>query len=151
MADEYSLNQSLASNDDDFIMQNRQFSWVPDSNAGSYQNQVCYELSSLANNSRYFDAKNSYLVVPLVMTLASTSGNIKNSTLENAFACSLKNGYTNLINSMLIEVTNNAVVSTMSYSGAYINYKLATTMSTDDVENLAPSIGFAKDTALAIN
>ena len=151
MADEYSLNQSLASEDADFIMQNRQFSWVPDSNAGSYQSQVVWELSSLANSGKYFDAKNSYLVLPLVMTLASTAGNIKNSTLENAFACSLKNGYTNLINSMLIEVTNNAVVSTMSYSGAYINYKLATTMSTDDVENLAPSIGFAKDTALAIN
>jgi hypothetical protein len=71
--------------------------------------------------------------------------------VENAFACSLKNGFSNLIHSMEIQASNNAVVSTMSQSGLMQNYTLLTGMSQDDTVNLAPTLHFAKDDALGIS
>ena len=149
-ADSYSLDQSLAPDDEDFIAQNRQFTWINDSNSSAYQSQVVWDLAGISNSGKYLDCKQSYLVVPLVMTLASTAGQINNATLENAYACSLKNSYSSLIHSMQIECTNNSVVSTMSFSGAYINFKLLSSMGAEDAINFAPSIGFAKDDTLSI-
>jgi hypothetical protein len=84
------------------------------------------------------------------MTLASVNGVLADS-VENAFACSLKNGFSNLIHSMEIQASNNAVVSTMSQSGLMQNYTLLTGMSQDDTVNLAPTLHFAKDDALGIS
>ena len=36
MADEFDIQQSLQDQSDDFLMQNRQFAWIADSNNGSY-------------------------------------------------------------------------------------------------------------------
>jgi hypothetical protein len=104
-------------------------------------------MSGIANSGKYFDATQSFITIPLVMTLAATDGVISDS-VENAFACSLKNGFSNLVHSMEIQASNNAVVSTMSYSGMMINYKLLTGMSQDDTVNLAPTLHFTKDDAL---
>ena len=79
------------------------------------------------------------------MTLQSVVGNLNNITSENDFALSLKNGYHQLVHSMSVEISNNSVVSTTSYSNMHINYKLLTTMSVDDERNFGPSIGFVKD------
>ena len=150
MADSYAVQQSLAEQDQDYIFQNRQFTWINDSNSGSYQNQVVFDLASVSNSGKYLNAPEPFIVIPLVMTLAATTGNLKNNTLENAFAASLKNGYSNIVHSMNIECTNNSVVSVMSYSNLAINFKLLTTMSTDDQANLGASLGFAKDDALGV-
>ena len=37
-----------------------------------------------------------------------------------------------LVHSMSVEISNNSVVSTTSYTNMHINYKLLTTMSVDD-------------------
>jgi hypothetical protein len=103
-------------------------------------------MSVIANSGKYFDATQSFITIPVVMTLTCTDGIISDS-VENAFACSLKNGFSNLIHSMEIQASNNAVVSTMSYSGMMISYKTLTGMSQDDTVNLAPTLHFAKDDA----
>ena len=36
MADKYDIQQSLLEQDEEFLMQNRQYTWIPDSNGGSY-------------------------------------------------------------------------------------------------------------------
>jgi hypothetical protein len=84
------------------------------------------------------------------MTVVATAGNLNNVSGENCFSASLKNGYSNLIHSMNIQCSNNSVVSTMSFSNLAINYKLLTSMSTDDEQNLGDSIGFKKDDTLSI-
>jgi hypothetical protein len=147
MADTYALEQSLLDQDNDFLMQQLQYTYITDSNSSSYQQTISWDCAGISNSGKYFDATQSFLTIPLVMTLASTGGAITDS-VENAFAASLKNGFSNLIHSMEIQASNNAVVSTMSYSGMMINYKLMTGMSQDDTVNLAPTIHFAKDDAL---
>jgi hypothetical protein len=150
MADTYALEQSLADQDNDFLMQNLQYTYITDSNSSSYQQSVALELSGKENSGKYFDATHSFITIPLVMILAATDGVLSDS-LENAFACSLKNGFSNLIHSMEIQASNNAVVSAMSYSGFMQNYTLLTGMSQDDTINLAPTLHFAKDDALGIS
>ena len=115
-ADSYAVQQSLADQDQEYVFQNRQFTWINDSNNGNFSNQIVLDLAGISNAGRYLNAQESFIVVPLVMTLTSTTGNLKNSTLENAFAASLKNGYSNIIHSLSIECTNNNVCSVCSYS-----------------------------------
>jgi hypothetical protein len=151
MADEYALHQSMMSQYDDFIAQSLQYTYITDSNSSSYNQQVIFDLAGISNSGKYLDALQSFIVVPLVMTLTSTEGNINNASLENAFAASLKNGFGNLIHSMQIECTNNSVVSTMTYTNMAINFNLLTEMSTNDTATMASSINFAKDDPLSIS
>jgi hypothetical protein len=151
MADQYALHQSMMPQDDDFIAQSLQYTYITDSNSSSYNQQVIFDLAGISNSGKYLDALQSFILVPLVMTLTSTEGNINNASLENTFSASLKNGFGNLIHSMQIECTNNSVVSTMSYSNMAINYKLLTEMSTNDTATMASTINFAKDDPLSIS
>jgi hypothetical protein len=69
---------------------------------------------------------------------------------ENVFACSLKNGFHQLINSMSVEVTNCQVCNLTSFSNLDINYRLLSTCSLEDERNFLPSINFHKNTAESI-
>ena len=94
MADEYDIQQSLQDESDDFLMQNRQFAWIADSNNGSYSGgQVVLDCSGIANSGKYLSCSQSYIQVPLVMTLNSIASQMNNVTGENNFASSLKYGY----------------------------------------------------------
>ena len=54
MADEYDIQQSLQDESDDFLMQNRQYAWIADSNNGSYSGgQVVLDCSGIANSRKY--------------------------------------------------------------------------------------------------
>jgi hypothetical protein len=149
MADSFALHSSLEPQAQEHLMQNRQFVYIADSNSSSFGQQIVWDLAGISNSGLYLDCAQSFLTIPLVMTMTSTTWNLKNVSGENAFACSLKNGYSNLIHSMNIQCTNNSVVSTMSYSNLPINFKLLTTMSTDDEQNLGDSIDFRKDDVLS--
>ena len=52
-------------------MQNRQCTWIPDSNGGSCAagSLIVIDGSPLANSGKYFSAANSFIQIPLVMTL----------------------------------------------------------------------------------
>ena len=152
MADEYDIQQSLEAQGDEFLMQNRTFAYVNDSNNGSYNgsSQITIDCSGIANSGKYMSFQQSFLQVPLVMTLHSVVGQLNNVSGENNFASSLKNSYTTLIHSLNAELSNNSVVATTAYTNMAINYQLLTTMSAEDEKNLGPTIGFAKDDVLSM-
>ncbi len=149
MADSFALQSSLEQQAQEHLMQNRQFVYIADSNSSSYNQSLLFDCAGLSNSGKYLDCGQSFITIPLVLTMTATTGNLKNVSGENAFACSLKNGYSNLIHSMNIQCTNNSVVSTMSYSNLPINFTTLTSMSTDDEQNLGDSIGFRKDDVLS--
>ena len=150
MADSYTVHKSLEEDSDDYLFQNRQYTYITDSNNSSYNQggQVILELSGISNSGKYLDTNQSYISIPLVTTLYAVTGNFKNDTAENAFAVSLKNGYTSLISSLQVECTNNSVTSVMQYSNVMMNFKNLTEMSVDDQNNYGASIGFQKDDVL---
>ena len=141
----YNRQQEIKS---EFIYSNAQHVYVPDQNSGSYPNgQVLFDLASLSNSGKYIDFQQSFIEVPLVMNL-----NMPSSTgdKENVFACSLKNGFHQLINSMSVEITNCQVVNLTNFSNLDINYRILSTCSREDELNFLPSINFHKDTAESI-
>jgi hypothetical protein len=149
MADEFTFHQSQAEQQTHFQFESRQYVWISDQNSGSYPNgQLTFDLSSIANSGKYVDFSQSYLTIPLVMHLNQTS---VNSSGENSWALSLKNGFHQLINSISVEITNCQVVSLTSFSNLDINYKLISKSSFEDVQNLQTTMGFTKDTAESIS
>ena len=149
MADEFTFHQSQAEQQTHFQFESRQYVWISDQNSGSYPNgQLTFDLSSIANSGKYVDFSQSYLTIPLVMHINQTS---VNSSGENSWALSLKNGFHQLINSISVEITNCQVVSLTSFSNLDINYKLISKSSFEDVQNLQTTMGFTKDTAESIS
>ena len=124
MADEFTLQKSLQEQSDDYLFQNRQYTYITDSNSGSYNQggQVILELSGISNSGKFLDTNQSYISIPLVTTLYAVEGRFADSA-ENAFAVSLKNGYTSLISSLQVECTNNSVTSVMQYSNVMMNHR----------------------------
>jgi len=151
MADEYTFASSLANQETEFQFSERQFVYIPDQNNGSYPSaQLTFELAGLSNSGKFIDWKQSFLTIPLVLNVNATAGAFEAASAENNFAASLKNSVFQLINSMSVEHTNNQIVNLTSFSNLDINYKILNRLSQDEVENLAPSILFSKDSAESI-
>jgi hypothetical protein len=149
MADEYTWHKTNQPAETEFQFSSRQFTFVPDSNNGSYPNsQVTFDLASLSNSGKYVDFAQSYLTVPLV--LHTNFGTATTATRENTFAHSLKNGFHHLISSLSVEITNNQVVNLTNLSNLDINFKLLTTSSLEDARALESTMGFVKDSAESI-
>ena len=164
MADQTVLEQSLESQIVDEPFVSRQSVYVIDSNNGAYNGQIQIDTSSLSNSGRWASYSEGVLQIPLVVTLtalnssttaASTTtgtpkiaagvGNQDLPGLIKQFAVGLKNGYYQLIHSLAVEYNNTSVVQLTPYLNHYVNYKLLTTLSEDDVEKWGSSIGFFPD------
>ena len=149
MADSYTVQKSLEEDENSYLFSQRQFVYITDSQNGSYSGtQVVLELSGISNSGKYLDTNQSYISIPTVTSLYAIEGTFKNDTGENAFAVSLKNGYTSLINSVQIEYANNSVTSVMSFSNVMMNFKNLTEMSLDDQNSYGRTVGFQKDDVL---
>ena len=147
--DEYAFHTSTQETETEFLFSNRQFVYIPDGNNSTYSNgQVSFDLASLSNSGRFVDWSQAFVTVPLVMNLNLTG--LTAASAENAFACSLKNGFHQLVNSLSVEITNCQVVNLTSLSNLDINFRLLTTSSVSDERNFLPSINFAKDNAESI-
>jgi hypothetical protein len=151
MADEYDFASSLAPQGPDFQFDSRQFVYIPDQNNGSYPNsQVTFDLAGLSNSGKWISWKDSNLVIPLVLNVNCSAGAFATANAENNFCASFKNSVFQLISSMSVELTNNAIVNLSQYSNLDINYRLLNRISSEEMENLAPSILFSKDSAESI-
>ena len=151
MADEFSFASSIAPQETPFEFSSRQFVYIPDNNNSSYPSgQIIFDLAGLSNSGKFVDFKQSFLTIPVVLNVNCSAGAFATANVENAFAMSLKNHVFQLINSMSLEITNNSVVNLTNFSNLDINYKILNSISSEELQNLAPSILFGKDTAESI-
>ena len=148
MADKFIYGNSEATQETDFDFTSRQFAWVGDSNGGSYNSQVVFDLSPLSNSGKWVDWTQTNLCIPLVLNLNAVGGTFTN-TPENVFAASLK-GLQHLVNSMSVEITNNQVINLCNYLNHDINFRILSTSSKDTEKNFFPSMNMSKDTAESI-
>ena len=93
------MQNSLQEQSDDYLFQNRQYTYITDSNNGSFGlgGQVVLELSGISNSGKYLDTNQSYISIPTVTTLYALEGAFKNDTPENNFAVSLWLHFINII------------------------------------------------------
>lgn len=166
MADQTVLEQSLESQIVDEPFVSRQSVYVIDSNNGAYNGQIQIDTSSLSNSGRWASYSEGVLQIPLVvcMEALSTTSAISSTlpqqvsaqvpdvrSLRKQFAIGLKNGYYQLIHSLSVEYNNTSVVQLTPYLNHYVNYKLLTTLSEDDLDKHGTSINFFPDSWEAHN
>ena len=117
--------------------------------AGYSGNQSVLQLSSLANSNRYMDFKNSYMTMPLVMTLtaAAVGATFIPEQTNNNFAAGLKCWFGHVIHSIQIDYNNSTAQQLTSFQSLLNCFKLHTSMSWDDVATIGSSIGYHPDAA----
>lgn len=59
----------------------------------------------------------------------------------------IKNSHTQLIDSLSVDIQNSSVLQLTRYTNIYATYRMLTTMSKDELANIAPSLGFFPDTS----
>lgn len=138
----------------DFVMENRIFVDVPDSNGGSYaSNKVSWALDNISNSGEmFFDAKQSLVLLPInlcvqfsqtagaAQMLANTTANIPNS-----FIASLKSGAYQLIDKINFKLNGNEVITLDNFENVKINYKILSQWSQDDYRKRADELHMGLD------
>jgi membrane peptidoglycan carboxypeptidase len=87
------------------VFSEKQVIYVPYSNNGSFPSGVVsFDLTSLANQSKWLDLQQSFISIPVVIQLKSTTGSFSTANVENAFAMSLNNHVFRLLQSISLEI-----------------------------------------------
>lgn len=143
------ISESMRDLEHDFEFKSKNMQYISDTNySGTYNSgQVTLDLSALAGNTSYVNFKEANILIPLVMNLTG-SGHLT-ADVANAFALSLKNGYWNILDSYNVSINGISRKETVRYENQYISYRVNSTFSQDDLNNMGPSIGFQKDNGFA--
>jgi hypothetical protein len=142
--------QSMENQEISTPMIDKTVQYITDLNNGSYgSGQVLIDSSSLSNSGRWCAYSDSYMEVPLVAALypSATVTNFITANKNFNFSAGLKNGTIQLLHSLSVELNNANVVQLTPYTNFYLNYKLLTTLSQDDLHKMGHTICFWPDTS----
>ena len=117
-----------------------------DSNNGNYQSQIVINSQSLANSGMYISYSESFLAIPLVITMASLDGEDLPETAVDYFL-GLKSGFWHILDSIIIELNNSNVVQQTPLSNVFASFKNNTSWSESNLKMDGQSCGFYPDTA----
>jgi hypothetical protein len=160
MSDPLLYEQSTATQGTSEPFISRQVVQVLDQNGGNYNGQIQIDTSSLSNSGKYASYGEAYLVIPCVTVLtpesvATTATNLAlyktqfNDAANNdaSYSVGMKNGYHQLIHSLSVSYNNSDVVQLTPYTNFYVQFKLLTQLSWEDVKKIGPGIGFHPDSS----
>lgn len=127
--------------------------YVPDSNASSeYQNQIIYDLSQLSNSYSWIDWKSGVFEMPVSIVVENTSTSLFDmDDYINSYFCGLKAGTHQLINSISVNVNNTSVVSLQNNLNFYVQYKLLTELSGNDLKKIGATQYFVPDSSTSFH
>lgn len=151
MADQLIYNESLAQQSATEPFVEKQWREIQDLNNGSYSgNQIVLSTSTLTASGRWLSMSESFLRIPLVMTLnPTTTGATGFDTYPLAnYAMALKNSFTHLIHSIDLKVNGTSVTNVCSYQNVFYHFKSLCTMNVSDLK-ASPSIDFYPDDSLS--
>ena len=132
-------------------------------------NQSVIDTSQLSNSNKYMSYRESYLSIPMTLTLQQTTINIGNTTpatdgtqvapalgmiapanqissLDSA--CGLKNWFGNIIHSLTLDYNGTTTIQQTPYANMWNAFKLMTSLSLQDIKSQGATIGFYPDNAL---
>jgi hypothetical protein len=149
MADQFLFNKALEGTDmpDPFI--EKEVLMVQDVNGGVYNGQINLDTSTLASSRKWCDYSSAYLEIPFIIAMKS-SVDISATAAANSFAMGLKCGAYQLIDSIQVDYNNTNVIQQQPFTNFYVQYKMMTSLSEDDVKKWGPSILFAPDSSGSI-
>ena len=152
---EYEFTSSLEKNENVYLTKDRQYLYFNDlQNAYSTNSsEVKFELISLANTNQFVNWAESFLMLPLQLSVSGftntgAAGGLSASP-ENVFALSLKNGYQQIVDSLLITINDNPINQPCQAVNIPNTFKLYS-MSADDRRTLGSLLEFYVDTGDSI-
>lgn len=156
MADHILFQQSIDSQEIDNPFVARQVLYITDSNSSSYNGVINFYTDAIKNCGKYASYSEAYLEIPFVICCQPTTNDASVAfTTQIAqycnYMCGLKNGYYQLIHSMALQLDSQSIVQLTNYMNFYINYRLMTSFSENDVKKNGQSIGFYPDTSNSFN
>lgn len=128
----------------------KDWNYINDINNSNYQNNgltmVQFDLSSIYNSSRMTDGSDLYLTIPIVLCAAFTSSvqALLTPVAGNCNLLSMKSNYVNLLHQADLIVNGKTVEETQPYLNSFLNLKMMSEMSINDLQNLGPTIGFSE-------
>lgn len=126
---------------------------ILDNQSGNYRsNQSVIDTSQLANSNKFLNYKESFLSIPMVMTLTGVplTGPATGATSID-YAMGLKNWFGSVIHSFTLDLAGTTIIQQTPYCGLWNTFKLMTSLSWNDVSTIGASIGFYPDDALAVD
>lgn len=139
------------------IFLNKSWLSILDNQNNSYSgNQCILETSALSNNNRYLAFRESYLSVPLLLTLTAPTATgapfAPGTTASSAdWAVGLKNWYGSVIHSISVDLGGSTIIQQTSFANMWNAFKLLTTLSFNDIQTQGASIGFYPDSAESVS
>ena len=132
-------------------------SWlnILDNQNGNYNsNQSVIDTSQLSNSNKFMSYRESYISVPMLLTIATTD-----TTTAVAFApatpatsadysIGLKNWFGQMIHSLTLDYNSTTIIQQTPWCNMWNGFKLMTSMSWDDVKTQGATIGFYPDSPL---
>ena len=125
-------------------------SYVNDLNNSVYQNTslslVQFDLGAIFNSNTVCDPNSMYLVIPITMTAACSTGTaLQVGASPGASAlCSMKTNYIHLIHSADIQLGNKTLESNQPYLNIVKHFKMISEMNLNDLATIGPTLGINK-------
>lgn len=118
-------------------------------------NQCVIDTSQLANSNKYMNYRESYLSIPLLMTLnASTfaTNNLQPATPASScdYSLALKGWAGSLIHSLTLDYNGTTIIQQTPLQSIWNLFKLQCSLSWGDIITQGATIGFFPDSALSV-
>ena len=121
--------------------------YIQDQNSGVYNGQILFDTSVLSNSGQWLAYSEAYIQIPFVMTFQSSTDVSAANAYVQGFAMGLKNGYYQLIDSIQVDYNNKNIIGLQPFTNFFVNYKVMSSFSADDLKKWGPTIGFNPDSA----
>lgn len=147
----YDLANEIESTPNVFIKKD----WLSilDNQNGNYSSSQCVvDSSQLSNSNKWMSWRESYLLIPMLLTLTSSPGNdfLPATAATSAdYSIGLKNWFGNIIHSLTMDLNGVTIIQQTQFSNMWNSFKLMTSLSWNDVTTQGPTIGFFPDDPLA--
>lgn len=114
-------------------------------NANYSGNQCVIDTSQLSNSNKWISYRESYLTIPLQLTLTGAALAPQTAATSADYVLSLKNWYGSVIHSISVDLAGTTIIQQTPFQSLWNNFKLLTTLSYQDLLTIGPSIGFYPD------
>jgi hypothetical protein len=129
---------------------------ILDNQNGNYNsNQSVLDTSQLSNSNKYMSYRESYLVIPMLLTLASqtlaSAANFLPATAGTSadYAIGLKSWFGQIVHSLTLDYNGTTIIQQTPFINMWNSFKLITSLSSGDILTMGSTIGFYPDDPLS--
>ena len=136
---------------------NKNYQYLNDINGGIYSNAgltlVQFDLSSIYNSQSFIDPSQMFCVIPITYVSAYSSSVSANSASNSNLlapvsggwaSLGLKNGYYQMLHGADLVVNGKTIEQYQPNLNSYVNFRLLSQMSQDDLKTLGASLGMGE-------